>query len=136
MNSEEDKKDENNKTPLSQKNEEEKIYKILYSSYGYIKVLEKDLNDKSLSLYKFIQYKNVNNNNNNNNCLMGSIFINNIKDNIDLRIKSFSGKRNIVTCEKININSKLNILIEKLFINDDKNMNNNKENLQYEKNMH
>ena len=116
-----------NKMPLNQNNKEENKYEIVYSPYGYLKILKEDINNNSLTLYKFIQYKNSNNT---TNFLFGTIFKNNIKQHIDIRVKYFSGNRKIVLFEKININSKLNILIEKLFINEN---NNNMENINYSK---
>ena len=56
-----------------------------------------------------IEFDNIN-----DNCLQGSIFKNNIKNNINIRLKSFSGTRKIVTVEKIDIYSKINILLEKI----------------------
>ena len=119
---------EGTQKPLNENNKEEKKYKVVYSPYGYLKILEEDINNNLLSFYNFIQYKN---NNNTNNYLKGTIFKDNIKENIDLRVKYFSGDRKIVLFEKININLKLNILIEKLFINE---TNNNIENKKYTKN--
>ena len=99
------------KTPLTEEKGSEKIYKIVYSSYGYIKILEKDLNNKELSFYNFTKYKN-----DNMNYLTGTIFKENIKQYINIRIKFFSENRKIVTLEKIDFNSKLNIILEKLSI--------------------
>ena len=104
------------KTPLTEEKGSEKIYKIVYSSYGYIKILEKDLNNKELSFYNFTKYKN-----HNMNYLTGTIFKENIKQYINIRIKFFSENRKIVTLEKIDFNSKLNIILEKLFIGNNAN---------------
>ena len=90
---------------------EENKYTIFYSSYGYIKILQKDINNNSLTLYNFIQYDN---NNISNNSLIGTIYKNNIQENIKIRIKYFSGSRKLIPLEKININSKLNILLENI----------------------
>ena len=38
-------------------NNEEKKYIIVYSSYGYLKILEKELSNKLLTIYNFIQYR-------------------------------------------------------------------------------
>ena len=108
---------------LNQNNKEENKYEIAYSPYGYIKILKEDINNNSLTLYKFIQYKNSNNT---TNFLLGTIFKNDVKQHINIRVKYFFGNRKIVLFEKISINSKLNILIEKLFINGS---NNDKGNL-------
>ena len=123
MNTGEDINNQAKNTPLKEDKEKEKIYRILYSSYGYIKILEDDLNNNKSQNYNFIQYKE----NNIDNYFLGSIFKDNFKDNINLKIKYFSGKRKTVLFEKININSKLNILVEKLFLDDNK--DNDKENL-------
>ena len=99
----EDKKEDNKKI---ENNKEENEYNVFYSIYGYIKIKKKDIDNTSLSLYKFIQYgKNI---------LSGTIYKNNIKDNINLRLKNFYGPKEFVSIEKININSKINILLEKM----------------------
>jgi len=103
----------------------ENKYKVVYSPYGYIKILEKDLSDNSLTLYDFIQYKN-NICNISNNYFIGTISKNNIKNDINIRLKYFSGSRKIISMEKININSKLNILVEKIPIEDIDNYDNKK----------
>ena len=123
MSSNEDKIPEKTEKLLNENNIEEKKYKIVYSPYGYLKILEKDINNNQLSLYNFIQYKNSYS----DNYFKGSVHKDNIKEYIDIRVKYFTGNRKIVTFEKININSKLNILIEKLFIDDT--INNDKKNL-------
>jgi hypothetical protein len=103
-------------TQTGKKNEEENKYKIFYSSYGYIQILEKDYNNNLLSLYKFTKWDN-------RNFLTGTIFKNNIKDNIDIRLKSFKDSRKIVSLLNLNINSKLNIVLENFT---DKNINEKK----------
>ena len=103
----------------------ENKYKVVYSPYGYIKILEKDLSDNSLTLYDFIQYKN-NICNISNNYFIGTISKNSIKNDINIRLKYFSGSRKIISMEKININSKLNILVEKIPIEDIDNYDNKK----------
>ena len=123
MNSVDENISETNKITLNQNNKEENKYEIVYSPYSYLKILNEDINNNLLNLYKFIQYKNSNNT---TNFLFGTVFKNNIKQHINIRAKYFSGNRKVVLFEKISINSKLNILIEKLFINES---NNNKENL-------
>ena len=108
---------QNTNNNLKQNNEEETKYKIFYSQYGYIKILEKDISNNILVLFNFIQYKN---NNSRNEAFVGTIYKNNIKDNINIRLKYFSGSREIISIENINIYSKLNILMEKMpneFIN-------------------
>ena len=104
-------KEKNNE--LKQNNASENKYKIVYSPYGYIKILEKDISNNSLTLYNFFQYKN-NINNISNNYFVGTIYKNNIKNDISIKLKYFFGSRKIISLEKININSKLNILVEKI----------------------
>ena len=103
--------DQKEKNEKQENKKEENEYKIFYSSYGYIKILKKDIDNKSLSFYNFIKYGQ--------NSLNGSIYKENIKDNINIRLKSFKGSRKIISIEKVNINSKINILIEKMPIEDD-----------------
>ena len=97
-------KEKNNET--TQKSEEENKYKIFYSPYGYLKILEKDINNNSLTSYNFINYGKNN--------LKGSIYKNNIKDNINIRLKSFTGTRKIIPLQNLSIYSKINILIENI----------------------
>ena len=123
MNSVDEKISETNKIPLSQNNKEESKYEIAYSPYGYIKILKEDINNNSLTLYKFIQYKSSNNT---TNCLFRTMFENNVKQHINIKVKYFFGNRKIVLFEKISIYSKLNILIDKLILNES---NNDKGNL-------
>ena len=80
-------------------NNPEKKYIIVYSSYGYIKIAEKDLNNNSLTIYEFIQYKGTINNP--DNALKGWIFKNNFKDSIDIKVKYFQNKINLFSFEKI-----------------------------------
>ena len=124
---------ETNKDSLNNNNKEEKKYKIVYSPYGYIKISEEDINNNSLTIYKFVQYKNSNNDND-NNCMLGTIFKNNIKQNINIKVKYFSGNRKMVLFENIDINSKLNILIEKLFLDEKNNKQENFNDKKYTKN--
>ena len=104
------------KNTLTQINSGKK-YIILYSSYGYIKISEEDIKNNSLTIYRFIQYKNAIDDP--NKLFHGFIYKDNIKDTIDLKVKYFCSKRNLVPFEKININSKINILIENLFLKED-----------------
>ena len=110
MNTEKGIDDKKNNEETKQNNEEEQKYKIFYSSYGYLKILQKDIDNNLLTIYNFIQYDNKIN----TNCLKGSIYKNNIKENIKIRLKYFSGKRELLSLENIDINSKINILIEKI----------------------
>ena len=99
-------------------NKEEK-YKVVYSTYGYLQISEEELSNNLLTIYNFIQYKNITNNL--FNPLKGFIFKDNIKNNLNLKVKYFHSKRNLISFDAIDINSKINILIENLFENEDKN---------------
>ena len=112
-----DKKEENKET-LKETNKEIK-YIIVLSSYGYLKISEEELNNNLLTIYKFIQYKTTINNN--ENLLEGFIYKDNIKQTIDVKVKCFQNKRNLTSFDKININSKINILIENLFSKEEQN---------------
>ena len=92
-------------------------YIIVYSSYGYLQISQEELSNNLLTTYKFIQFKPVINNR--YNLLKGFIFKDNIKETINIKVKYFHSKRNLISFDKININSKLNILIENLFIKED-----------------
>ena len=105
---------ENNKTTKGI--EEEKNNVIVYSSYGYLNILENDLNNDLLNVYYFTQFKN---DKSSKNLLKGSIYKNNIKFNINIKIKYFISKRQLIKYDNIDINTKINTLIEKLFINED-----------------
>ena len=110
------KKANDNKNESLKNNNKEKKFKIFYSSYGYIKIFEEELSNELATIYKFIQYKY---NQNINYLLKGFIFKNNIKDIINIKVKYFHSKRSLILFDKIDINSKINILIEKLFQNED-----------------
>ena len=112
-----DKKEENKET-LKGTNKEIK-YIIVFSSYGYLKISEEELNNNLLTVYKFIQYKTTINNN--DNLLKGYIYKDNIKQAIGIKVKCFHNKRNLTSFNKININSKINILIENLFTKEEQN---------------
>ena len=95
-----------NNKKIENNNKEENEYKVFYSFYGYIRIKIKEIDNTSLSIYNFIQYGK--------NFLSGTIYKNNIKDNINIRLKNFSLERKIIPLEKININSKINILLENI----------------------
>ena len=118
MNSLKEKIEDSNSNSLKENTEENK-YKIIYSSYGYLNILEEDLKNNLLTIYKFIQYKNSSFNYNTNNLLKGFIFKDNIKEYINIKVKYFHNKRSLISFDKINIHSKLNILIEKLILTQD-----------------
>ena len=111
-----DEKEEKSKDTIKGNNEETK-YIIVYSSYGYLKISEKELNNDLLTIYKFIQYKTSINNE--DNLLRGFIYKGHIKSDINLKIKYFQNKRSLIPFNKININDKINILIENLFKNEE-----------------
>ena len=122
---------ETNKDSLNNNNKEKNKYKIVYSQYGYVKILEEDINNDTLTLYKFVQYKNTDND---NNCMLGTIFKNNIKQNINIKVKYFLGNRKMVLFENIDIYSKLNIFIKKLFLDEKNNKKDNFNDKKYTKN--
>ena len=111
-------KQENTNDTLKGNNDEKK-YIIAYSSYGYLKILEEELRNNLFTILKFIQYKTVINNN--FNPLTGFIFKDNIKETINVKVKYFHNKRSLILFDKININSKINILIENLYQNEEPN---------------
>ena len=111
-------KQENSNDTLKGNNEEKK-YIIVYSSYGYLKILEEELSNNLLTILNFIQYKTIINNN--FNPLKGFIFKDNIKETINVKVKYFHNKRSLILFDKININSKINILIDNLYQNEDPN---------------
>ena len=115
MNNLQEKSEELNINILKENNEQNK-YKIIYSSYGYINILEEDLKNNLLTMYKFIQYKNnLLNSDTKNNLLKGFIFKDNIKDTINIKVKYFHSKRKLISFNKMNIHSKINILVPALF---------------------
>ena len=109
-------KQENSNDTLKGNNEEKK-YIIVYSSYGYLKIPEEELSNNLLTILNFIQYKTIINNN--FNPLKGFIFKDNIKETINVKVKYFHNKRSLILFDKININSKINILIDNLYQNED-----------------
>ena len=111
-------KQENTSDTLKENNEEKK-YIIVYSSYGYLKILENELSNNLLTIYNFFQYKAFENNF--FTPLKGFIFKDNIKETINVKVKYFHSKRNLTSFDKININSKINILIENIYQKEDQN---------------
>jgi hypothetical protein len=87
---------------------------IYYSSYGYIKLIksdkpeEKDTNE----LLKFTQIKYSSNL---ENPIIGTIYHKNLRNTINIKIKTFFNEREIYTIEQIDIHSPLHTAIEKLF---------------------
>ena len=95
-----------------QKQKNKKEFSIYYSSYGYIKINNSELNKKD-NLYKFIQYRQIPFKP--EDCLRGTIYKNNLRKEIKIQIKTFFDDRLIYTLEKIDIYSPLNIAVQKLF---------------------
>jgi len=87
-------------------------FSLYYSSYGYIKINNSELNKKD-NLYKFIQYRQIPFKP--EDCLRGTIYKNNLRKEIKIQIKTFFDDRLIYTLEKIDIYSPLNIAVQKLF---------------------
>ena len=85
---------------------------IYYSSYGYIKINQSEIN-KNNKLLKFIQYRQIPFKP--EDCLRGTIFLDNIIREINVQIKTFFNERRIYKIEKININSPLHLVVQKLF---------------------
>ena len=85
---------------------------IYYSSYGYIKIYQSEIN-KNNKLLKFIQFRQIPFKP--EDCLRGTIFLDNIIREINVQIKTFFNERRIYKIEKININSPLHLVVQKLF---------------------
>jgi len=85
---------------------------IYYSSYGYIKINQSEIN-KNNKLLKFIQFRQIPFKP--EDCLRGTIFLDNIQKEINVQIKTFFNERRIYKIEKININSPLHLAVQKLF---------------------
>ena len=68
--------------------------------------------ENSSNIYNFVQYGN--NKINEDNHLIGTVHKNNIKSNIDISIKKFTGTRKPIRIKNKNINSKLYSIIENL----------------------
>ena len=85
---------------------------VYYSAYGYIKINQSEMN-KSDKLIKFIQYRQ--HPFKQEDCLRGTIYMDNMKKEINIQIKTFFNNREIYKIEKVNINSPLNLAVQKLF---------------------
>ena len=106
---------QNNFEEISKNNIKKKARKeflVYYSSYGYIKIMQIDV-DKGNKLLKFIQYKQIPFRY--EECLKGTIYFEQLIKNINIRIKTFFNERQIFTIEKIDIYSPLHLAIIKLF---------------------
>lgn len=98
----------NNKDDINEKDETI----ILYSNYGYIRISLTELNDKNIVLYKFTQYRQSPYTN--KSSIIGMIHKNNVKNYINIKIKTLSGNRKIYNIKNLCIYSSLNTLIEKI----------------------
>jgi hypothetical protein len=106
---------QNNLEEISKNKKKQKARKeflVYYSSYGYIKIFQIDV-DKRNKLLKFIQYKQIPFRP--EECLKGTIYFEKLIKNINIRIKTFFNQRKIFTIEKIGIYSPLHLAIQKLF---------------------
>ena len=90
----------------------QEIFEIFYSPYGYVKINKKELENENSNLYNFVKYGE--NKTNEEKCLIGTINKNNLKSNIDISIKKFTGARKPISIKNKNINSKLYSIIENL----------------------
>jgi hypothetical protein len=87
---------------------------IYYSSYGYIKILkpEKPEEKTNNELLKFTQIKISNNL---KTPIKGTIYHKNLRNTINIKIKTFFNERETYTIDKIDIHSPLHTAVEKLF---------------------
>ena len=100
------------KDKQSHKQKNKREFLIYYSSYGYIKINQSELN-KNNKLLKFVQYRQAPFKP--EAFLKGTIYIDNISKEINIQIKTFFKERLIYKIEKINIYSPLHLAVEKLF---------------------
>ena len=100
------------KDKQSQKQKNKREFAIYYSSYGYVKINQSEINENN-KLLKFIQYRQIPFKP--EDCLRGTIYLNNLKKEINIQIKTFFNERAIYNIEKVNINSPLYIAVQKLF---------------------
>ena len=98
---------------------------IYYSSYGYIKILKSDKpeENKNNELLKFTQIKISNNL---KTPIKGTIYHKNLRNTINIKIKTFFNERETYTIDKIDIHAPLHTAVEKLFAQ--KNQNKKEEN--------
>ena len=95
-----------------QKQKNKRDFVLYYSSYGYIKINQSQMNNNN-KLLKFIQYRQIPFKP--EDCLKGTIYLDNIKKTINIQIKTFFNERAIYKIEKIDINSSLHSAVQKLF---------------------
>ena len=100
------------KDKQAQNKKNKRDFILYYSSYGYIKINQSEIN-KNNKLLKFIQYRQIPFKP--EDCLRGTIYLDNIKKEINIQVKTFFNERNIYKIEKININSPLHLVVQKLF---------------------
>lgn len=95
---------------VKQKNKRE--FLVHYSPYGYIKINKSDI-QKGNKLLKFISYQQIPFKA--EDCLKGTIYLENLKKEINIRIKTFFNDREIYKIEKVDIYSPLHLAIKKIF---------------------
>ena len=95
---------------VKQKNKRE--FLVHYSPYGYIKINKSDI-QKGNKLLKFISYQQIPFKA--EDCLKGTIYLENLKKEINIRIKTFFNDREIYKIEKVDIYSHLHLAIKKIF---------------------
>ena len=100
------------KDKQAQNKKNKRDFILYYSSYGYIKINQSEIN-KNNKLLKFIQYRQIPFKP--EDCLRGTIYLDNIKKEINIQIKTFFNERKIYKIEKININSPPHLAVQKLF---------------------
>ena len=109
------------------KEKKRREYKVFYSDYGYIKIDKKDLENLEEPIVKFIQYKFPPYKR--ENCLVGTIFRENFHKDINFKIKTFYGKREIFNLNKIEIFSNLgNVITDMIEKNSNEKISDNEKN--------
>jgi hypothetical protein len=84
--------------------------KIIYSPYGYILINKEDYDNPEK---KIINFTGITKEKSNENLLIGSINKTNLKEKINIKLKTLYGNRTIYTFE-INPEDKINIILKKL----------------------
>ena len=95
---------------LKKKNKRE--FLVYYSPYGYIKIKKSDI-IKGDKLLKFISYRQIPFKI--EDCLKGTIYFENLKKEVNIRIKTFFNDREIYVIEKVDIYTPLHLVIKKIF---------------------
>ena len=89
--------------------------KIIYSPYGYILINKEDYDNPEK---KIINFKGINKEKSYQNPLFGSINKTNLKEKINIRLKTLYGKRSIYIFE-INPEDKINIILKQLILKEE-----------------